>query len=153
MERSIEFSEEHIILRESLQKFLENEIGDQYEQWEKDGIVPREIWKKCGENGYLLPWVEEKYGGAGGDFLFSVIIAEEIIKFGAGSLFVPVHNDVVAPYIHSFGSEEQKEKWLPGCVTGDSILAVAMTEPEAGSDLASMKSTAVVSWWSFGFII
>lgn len=143
MERSIKFSEEHIILRESIKKFLENEVGDQYEQWEKDGIVPREIWKKCGENGYLLPWLEEKYGGAGGDFLFSVIITEEIIKYGAGGLFVPLHNDVVAPYIYSFGSEEQRMRWLPKCVTGECILAVAMTEPEAGSDLASMKTTAV----------
>ncbi len=143
MERSIKLSEEHIILRDSLKKFLENEVGDQYEQWEKDGIVPREIWKKCGENGYLLPWLDEKYGGPGGDFLFSVIIIEEIIKYGAGGLFVPLHNDVVAPYIYSFGNEEQRMRWLPKCVTGESILAVAMTEPEAGSDLASMKTTAV----------
>ncbi len=143
MERLIQFSEEHVILRDSIKKFLENEIGDEYQKWEEDGIVPREIWKKCGENGYLLPWVPEQYGGSGADFLYSIIIIEEITRYGASGLFIPLHNDVVAPYIYTFGNEKQRERWIPGCVTGDTILALAMTEPEAGSDLASMKTTAV----------
>ncbi|MGA3281992.1 MAG: acyl-CoA dehydrogenase family protein [Smithella sp.] len=142
MDRTVQFSEGHVIFRESFRKFLIKEIGDQYPHWETDGIVPREIWKKFGDNGYLVPWAPEKYGGAGADWLYSVIIVEELARYGANGLFVPLHNDIVAPYIYSFGTEEQRERWLPGCITGDTILAVAMTEPEAGSDLASMRTTA-----------
>lgn len=142
MERSILFKEEHVIFRDTIRRFIAKEIGDQYPQWEAAGIVPREIWKKFGDNGFLLPWASEKYGGSEADFLYSVIITEELARFGAGSLFVPLHNDIVAPYINSFGTEAQKERWLPGCITGDTILAIAMTEPEAGSDLAAMKTTA-----------
>jgi len=142
MERSIEFQEEHQIFRETIVRFIKNEIEEEYEKWEKDGIVSRDIWKKFGENGFLLPWADEKYGGAGADFLYSAIINEELARAGFNSIFVPLHNDIVAPYIGTFGTEEQKAKWLPGCITGDKVLAVAMTEPEAGSDLASMKATA-----------
>ena len=142
MERSIDFDEEHIILRETLKKFLANEVEENYSDWEKKGIVPREIWKKFGDNGFLIPWAEERYGGAGADFLYSVIINEELAGAGYSGIFVPLHNDIVAPYIDSYGTEEQKERWLPGCISGDKILAVAMTEPEAGSDLQAMKTTA-----------
>lgn len=142
MERSIHFDEEHIILRETLKKFLANEVEENYSDWEKNGIVPREIWKKFGDNGFLIPWAEEKYGGAEADFLYSVIINEELASAGYSGIFVPLHNDIVAPYIATYGTEEQKERWLPGCISGDKILAVAMTEPEAGSDLQAMKTTA-----------
>ncbi len=142
MDRTVQFNEGHQIFRDSFGKFLRKEIGDQYPAWEAAGIVPREIWKKFGDNGYLLPWAPEKYGGAGADWLYSVIIIEELARFGANGVFVPLHNDIVGPYIYSYGSEEQRERWLPGCITGETILAVAMTEPEAGSDLASMKTTA-----------
>ncbi|TAL39375.1 MAG: acyl-CoA dehydrogenase [Spirochaetes bacterium] len=143
MERSLPFSQEHSIFIEAFRKFLTAVIADQYEVWEKNGIVPREVWKKFGENGFLVPWAAEKYGGAGADYLYSVIIAEELARFGAGSVFVPLHNDIVVPYIEAFGTEEQKQKWLPGCISGDCITAVAMTEPEAGSDLAAIKTSAV----------
>ncbi|HSV96674.1 MAG TPA: acyl-CoA dehydrogenase family protein [Spirochaetota bacterium] len=143
MERTLPISEEHVIFRDSLRKFIAVEIGDNYAQWEHEGIVPRGIWKRFGENGYLCPWAAEEYGGSGADYLFSVIITEELARAGMGSLFVPLHNDIVAPYIDSYGTREQKARWLPGCVSGDIILAVAMTEPEAGSDLASIKTTAV----------
>jgi len=142
MDRTVQFNEGHDIFRESFRKFLNKEIGDQYPAWEAAGIVPRELWKKFGDNGYLLPWVPEKYGGAGADWLFSVIIIEELARLGASGVAVPLHNDIVAPYIYSYGSEEQRERWLPGCITGSTILAVAMTEPEAGSDLAAMRTTA-----------
>ena len=142
MERSLEFTEEHEMLRESLIKFIENEIIEHYDQWEEDGIVPREIWKKCGDNGYLVPWAEEKYGGAETDFIFSAIIIEELSRYGVMGLAVPLHNDIIAPYINEFGTDEQKQKWLPGCITGDIILALAMTEPEAGSDLAAIRTSA-----------
>ncbi len=137
------FTQEHEIFRESVRKFFDAEVNPHYEEWEKAGIVPREIWKKCGDMGFLLPWLEEQYGGPGADFLYSVIVTEELARSGSNGLMLPLHSDVVAPYIYAFGSEEQKLKHLPGCASGDTILAVAMTEPEAGSDLASMKTTAV----------
>ncbi|MBP7603763.1 MAG: acyl-CoA dehydrogenase family protein [Spirochaetes bacterium] len=143
MERTLVINEEHVIFRDSIRKFIAAEIGEHYAEWEHQGIVPREIWKKFGENGYLCPWASEEYGGSGADYLYSVIITEELAGAGMGSLFVPLHNDIVAPYIDSYGTAEQKARWLPGCVSGDIILAVAMTEPEAGSDLASIKTTAV----------
>lgn len=143
MERTLPINEEHVIFRESLRKFIAAEIIERYEDWEKEGIIPREIWKKFGENGYLCPWASEEYAGSGADYLYSVIITEELSRAGVGSLFVPLHNDIVAPYIDSYGTAEQKARWLPGCVSGDIILAVAMTEPEAGSDLAAIKTTAV----------
>ncbi len=143
MKRSINFEEEHEIFRDTLKKFILKEVTDNYSEWEKKGIIPREFWKKCGDQGYLIPWAEEKYGGPGADYLYSMIVAEELCRAGYLSIFVPLHNDIVAPYIHSFGTEEQKMKWIPPCVTGDAILALAMTEPEAGSDLAAMKTRAV----------
>ncbi len=143
MQRSIQFTQEHEIFRESVRKFFEAEVNPHYEEWEKAGIVPREVWKKCGDMGFLLPWLDEKYGGPGADFLYSVIVTEELAYSGANSLMLPLHSDVVAPYIYAFGTEEQKMKFLPKCASGDTVLAVAMTEPEAGSDLASMKTHAV----------
>lgn len=143
MERLVKFNEEHEMFRDTIRKFIEKEILENYSQWEEEGIIPRELWKKFGNQGFLLPWAEEKYGGAGGDYLFSVIVIEELARYGLGSIFVPLHSDIVAHYIDSFGSEEQKERWLPPCVSGDKILAVAMTEPEAGSDLASIKTRAI----------
>lgn len=142
MDRKIPFREEHLIFRDSLNRFLESQVAGNHARWEEDGIVPREIWKRFGDMGFLLPWAEEQYGGSGADFLFSVIIIEELARFGASGIFVPLHNDIVAPYIMSFGTAEQKARWLPGCARGDTILAIAMTEPEAGSDLASMKTRA-----------
>lgn len=130
------------IFRDSFKRFVQAEIVPHYPQWEKEGRVPREIWKKAGENGYLCPWVDEKYGGAGAGFEYSVIIAEELARAGTHVLF-PLHSDIVVPYIDSYGTEAQKQKWLPGCVSGDIITAVAMTEPGAGSDLAAIKTTAV----------
>jgi acyl-CoA dehydrogenase len=101
MDRTVQFTEGHVIFRESFRRFLNKEVGDQYPHWEAEGICPREIWKKFGENGYLLPWAEEKYGGAGADWIYSVIVIEEMARFGASGLFVPLHNDVVAPYIYT----------------------------------------------------
>ncbi len=143
MDRSINFLEEHVIFRETFRRFIAREAADHYSSWESAGMVPREIWKKFGDSGYLVPWADETYGGNGADFLYSVIIAEEIARSGFGSLFIAMHNDIVAPYIASYGTEEQKMRWLPRCTSGDAILAVAMTEPETGSDLASMRTRAV----------
>ncbi|MDK2887628.1 MAG: acyl-CoA dehydrogenase [Thermoanaerobacter sp.] len=113
-------SGDYKIFRDGFRKFVQKEIAPHYLQWEKEGRIPREIWQKAGENGYLCPWVEEKYGGTGAGFEYSVIIAEELARAGTLILF-PLHSDIVVPYIHSYGTEAQKQKWLPGCVSGDLI--------------------------------
>lgn len=142
MERRL-FSEEHNIFRDGFRKFLEKEIVPHHEQWEKDGRVSREAWLKAGGNGFLCPWVAEEYGGSDADFLYSVIISEESVLARVSGFMIGLHNDVVVPYINSFGNGEQKKRWLPKCVSGEYISAVAMTEPGAGSDLAAIKTTAV----------
>lgn len=139
----IKYLEEHIIFRESLKKFLEKEVVPHIEEWEEAGIVPKSVWKKMGEQGFLCTSVPEAYGGLGADFLYSVIITEETTRSGFSGLTAALHSDIVVPYITAYASEEQKLKYLPGCISGDIITAVAMTEPNAGSDLASMKTTAV----------
>ena len=141
LERNI-YSEEHEIFRDAFKKFIEKEVLPHREEWEKDGMVSREIYKKCGDQGFLCPWVDEKYGGSGADFYYSAVIAEEIARAGESGFAINLHSDIVVPYIESFGNEEQKMKWLPGCVSGDHITAVAMTEPNTGSDLAAMRATA-----------
>jgi acyl-CoA dehydrogenase len=139
----IQYSDEHRIFRQTLRKFLEREIIPHVEEWEEAGIVPRSAWKKMGEQGFLCTAVPEEYGGAGGDFLYSVIAAEEMTRTNHSGLAAPLHSDVVVPYVVTFGSEEHKKKYLPGCVSGDIITAIAMTEPNTGSDLAAIKTTAV----------
>jgi acyl-CoA dehydrogenase len=137
------YRKEHLLFRETFKHFLSKEIIPFYDQWEKEGIIPKEVWKKMGQNGYLCPWVEKEYGGAGLGLEFSFIITEEMAYAGVYGLMAGLHSDIVAPYIHSFGNDEQRRKWLPGCISGDIILAVAMTEPDAGSDLSSIRTTAV----------
>lgn len=139
----IPYTAEHNIFRESLRKYLDKEIVPHVEEWEDAGIVPRSVWKKMGEQGFLCTDVPEEYGGAGGDFLYSVIVCEELVKSNFSGLAASLHSDICVPYISSFASEEQKHKYLPGCVSGDIITAIAMTEPNAGSDLAKLKTTAV----------
>ncbi|WP_342512054.1 acyl-CoA dehydrogenase family protein [Sporosarcina sp. FSL K6-1522] len=135
--------QEHAIFRKAFRKFLEIEVVPFYDQWEKDRIIPRALWKKMGEQGFLCPWLAEEYGGFNADFGYSVVATEEITRVGSSLLGFGLHNDVVVPYLNAFGNEEQKHRWLPGCVSGDIITAVAMTEPGAGSDLAGIRTTAV----------
>ena len=136
-------TEEHIMFRDSLRKFLEKEAVPNYDLWEKERLIPKSFWVKLGEMGFLCPQVDEKYGGLGLDFSFGVIIGEEMERVGAGLTGVGLHNDIVVPYIESFGTDEQKERWLPGCVTSNYITSVSMTEPGTGSDLANIRTTAV----------
>ena len=136
-------TQEHHIFRESFRKFLGKEVLPYLEQWEHDGIVPKNIWRKMGEHGYLCPWLEEEYGGSNAGYEYSVIINEELSYVGATGLLAGLHSDIVVPYLHSFGNEEQKKRWLPGCASGNIITAVAMTEPGTGSDLAAIRATAV----------
>lgn len=134
---------EHELFRKSLKKFLADEAVPYYEEWEKERLVPLSFWKKLGEMGYLCPQVDEQYGGLGLDFSYGAIIGDEMEKVGAGLTGVGLHNDIVVPYIEAYGTEEQKQRWLPGCITGDYITAIAMTEPGTGSDLANIKTTAI----------
>lgn len=131
------------MFRAAFRKFLEKEAYPHYNDWEKRGIIPRSFWAKMGENGFLCPWVDEKYGGVNADFAYSVVINEELEKVGSSLVGIGLHNDIVTPYIASYGTEEQKQKWLPKCVSGEVITAIAMTEPGAGSDLANISTTAV----------
>jgi acyl-CoA dehydrogenase len=139
----INYSEEHRIFKNSLRKYLEKEVIPHVEEWEEAGIVPRSAWKGMGEQGFLCMGVPEEYGGLGADFLYSVIVIEEMVRTNHSGLAASLQSDIVVPYIVAFASEEQKCKYLPGCVSGDIITAIAMTEPNAGSDLAAMRTTAV----------
>jgi acyl-CoA dehydrogenase len=136
------YQEEHKIFRDAFKKFLQQEVTPYINEWEEKRVVPRDAWEKMGAAGYLCPWLPEEYGGSGGDFLFSVIVNEELARAGAVGFFAPLHSDIVAPYLYHLGTEEQKKRWLPGCANGTCILAVAMTEPDAGSDLAAMRTKA-----------
>lgn len=137
------FTEEHMMFRDSLRKFLEKEAKPYFDQWEEERLLPRSFWKKMGDNGFLCPSVSEAYGGLGADFLFSVILNEELSRVGFGLGGIDLHSSIVVPYISAFGTEEQKKKYLPGCMSGDIITAIAMTEPGAGSDLAAISTTAI----------
>lgn len=139
----INYTEAHRAFRDKMRRFLDQEITPNVDLWETDHMVPKAFWRKMGENGFLCTAVSPEYGGIGGDFLYSVITTEEMMRTNHTGLISPLHSDIVVPYIDSFGSEAQKKKYLPGCVSGEIISAVAMTEPDAGSDLASMTTTAV----------
>ncbi len=141
--RILQFEPEHDEYRKKLRDFFDREVRPYSEKWEKDHIVPREAWTKMGREGLLAPMVPEEYGGKGGDFRYPVVCFEEYSGTNQSGFFLTLHNDVVVPYIISYGTEEAKKKYLPGCVNGDIVTAVAMTEPGAGSDLASMESTFV----------
>lgn len=136
-------TEEHGLFRKSLRKMLDKEAYPFYNEWEEKREIPRDFWLKMGENGFLLPWVDEAYGGLGLDFTYSKILAEELERVGQGlSSGMCLHSDIVSPYISELGTEEQKQKWLPLCISGEIITAIAMTEPGAGSDLAGVTTNA-----------
>lgn len=138
----IPYQEEHRIFRDTFRKFLEKEIVPHVDQWEEEGIVPRWAWKKLGENGFLCTAVPVEYGGQDADFLYSAILIEEMARANFYGLSARLHSDVVVPYLLQLASEEQKKKYLPGCIAGNILMAIAMTEPQAGSDLAGIKTTA-----------
>ncbi len=142
IERSL-FREEHEMFRETVRKFVEKEITPYHMKWERDGVVPRELWRKAGEQGLLCCTVPEEYGGLGLDYLFDVVVFEELWRAGASGPGFLIHTDLVATYILSFGSEEQKKKFLPKMVSGEWIGSLGMTEPHAGSDLKAIKTRAV----------
>ena len=141
IERTL-FKEEHNIFRASVRKFMEREIAPFHEAWEEAGVVPRELWLKAGAEGLLCCTVPEEYGGLGLDYLFDVIVFEELWRIGASGPGFLIHTDLVATYILSFGTEEQKRYWLPKMVTGEAIGSLGMTEPHAGSDLKAIRTRA-----------
>jgi acyl-CoA dehydrogenase len=137
------FAEEHNVFRESVRRFIEKQILPYYDQWERDGQVSREVWLAAGEQGFLCCSVPEEYGGPGADFLYSMIFLEELSRANTTGVGFHLHSEIVAPYILHYGSEEQKRKWLPPMARGETITAIAMTEPGAGSDLQAMATRAV----------
>ena len=136
------FNSDHEALRDTVRRFLENEAVPHHEEWEQSGQVPKELWRKAGEQGFLCPMVSEEYGGLGADFLYSVVVSEEISRAGLTGIGWGLHTEIVAPYIEHYGSEALKHKYLPKMVTGEMIGAIAMSEPGAGSDLQGMKTRA-----------
>ncbi len=143
MARTI-FTEEHDAFRESVKRFFANEVVPFHEQWERDGIVPRELWNKGGAQGLLCTDVPAEYGGGGiDDFRFNAIITEETATSGASGVGFALHNDVVVPYFKKYASDDQKARFFPGMVSGDLVTAIAMTEPGTGSDLGAVATTAI----------
>ena len=138
------FTEEHNIFRDALKKLVKRELAPRAEEWEAGKEVPREGMQILGKNRFLCQWADEKYGGSGVGFEYSLIIHEELFKSGCHSIHgaVRLHNDITTPYIDSFGTDEQKDRYLPKCVSGDIITAIGMSEPCAGSDLAGIKTKA-----------
>ena len=118
MERTI-FREEHNIFRESVRRFMDREVAPYHDQWEKDGIVPRDVWRKAGDAGLLLATTAEEYGGSGADFQHCAIVIEEGTRILASGLGFQLHSDIVAPYIEHYGSEDLKRHWLPRMATGE----------------------------------
>jgi acyl-CoA dehydrogenase len=142
MKRKI-FGEEHEMFRDTVHAFMLNEIQPHADKWHAQGIVDREAFEKAGDTGLLLMWADEKFGGAGvDDFRYEQILIEENMQFGDPGFFMTLHNRLVGPYLGQLGTDSQKERWLPKCVSGESILAVAITEPGAGSDVAGLKTRA-----------
>ena len=143
LEREIYASEEHQMMQKMVQDFIINEVQDQVDQWEKDGMVSRAIWERAGALGLLCLDMPEQYGGGGLDFTFNALLLEEFAKKGISGPGFSLHSDIVAPYILKYGTEAQKQKYLPIMATGKIITAIGMTEPNCGSDLQALRTTAI----------
>lgn len=138
------FTEEHEAFREMVRRFVADEVAPHHDQWEEDGIVPRDLWTTAGQQGLLCTDVDPAYGGGGvDDFRYNAIIGEELARVGASGVGITLHNDVIVPYLRRYASDEQKQRFLPGMVTGEIITAIAMSEPAAGSDLQGVRTTAI----------
>jgi acyl-CoA dehydrogenase len=135
------FREDHEAFREQVRRFVEREIKPFHADWEEQGIVPASLWRKAGAEGLLNCMLPEPYG-QGGDFGHSAIVIEELARVNASALGFSVHSEIVSPYLHAYGTEEQKQRWLPKMARGEMIGAIAMTEPGAGSDVKAVRTTA-----------
>src|SRR6201997_1969250 len=136
------FQPEHEQFRESVRKFIDREIRPHHHQWEKDGIVPRELWLAAGEAGLLCCTIPEEYGGLGLDYLFDVVVFEELWRSGTSGPGFLIHTDLVATYLVSFGTDAQKRKWLPKMVSGEAIGSLGMTGQHAGRGLKARRTAA-----------
>jgi alkylation response protein AidB-like acyl-CoA dehydrogenase len=137
------FESEHETFRDAARRFFQAEIAPHAERWREAGMVDREAYLKAGEQGFLLMWADEKYGGAGvADFRYEQVLIEENQRHGEPCFYMNLHSRLVGPYLGQLGTDEQKERLLPACVRGEKILAVAMTEAGAGSDVAGLKTRA-----------
>ena len=138
------FEGDHAMFRDSVRRFLHAEASPHMEQWRRDGVVDRAIFQKAGDAGFLFMWAEERFGGLGlNDFRYEQVLIEELYRAGCGDIFIPTHNRLVGRYLGNLATEEQKDRFYPGCIRGETILGIAMTEPDTGSDLAAMKTRAV----------
>jgi len=143
MKRPI-FNDEHQMFRETVRAFIAKEVTPHHPQWEKDGMVSREVWRKAGAMGFLCFDAPEEYGGAGiHDFRYNAIVNEEVWGSGSTGIGWGLHSDIVLPYLMNYANDAQKKRWLPKLIAGEHILAIAMSEPAAGSDLAGIRTTAV----------
>ena len=138
------FSPDHEAFRDSFRRFLDKEIAPFHAEWEDQGYVDREVWRKAGTNGFLCMGMPEEYGGSGADKLYTVVQLEELARGGYSGVGFSLHSEIVAPYILRYGTPAQKQKYLPALARGELIGAIAMTEPSAGSDLQGIKATAVL---------
>jgi acyl-CoA dehydrogenase len=138
------YDEEHQQFRESVRRFTASKIAPDFQRWEDAGIIDRSLWAAAGEAGLLCAQVPEELGGAGGDFRHNAVVIEELSYsgFAGPATDFSVHNDVCCGYLLSYGSPEQKEKWLPRMVSGETVCAIAMTEPGTGSDLQGIRTRA-----------
>ncbi|MEY2872813.1 MAG: hypothetical protein RLZZ373_184 [Pseudomonadota bacterium] len=136
------FRDDHEQFREQARRFVEREIAPHLHDWEHAGIVPRDLWRRAGEAGLLCSTVPEEYGGAGGDFGHSAVMIEELARVNATAVGFTTHSEICAPYLVAYGSEAQKQRWLPKMVSGELIAVIAMSEPGVGSDLRSMRTSA-----------
>ena len=132
----------HEAFRDTVRRFFEKHVVPHHRQWERDGIVSREVWRQAGEAGILCPMLAEEYGGAGADFGYSAIVIEEIARTNCTGPGFPLHSDIVVPYIEDLARPERKQEWLPKMARGEIIGAIAMTEPGMGSDLKAMRTMA-----------
>lgn len=136
------FDSEHAMLRDAVRSFCTREIAPYHEAWEAAGSVPRQLWRRAGELGFLCMTMPEEYGGGGADFRSSVVLTEELARIGATGPGFSLQSDIVAPYLLHYGTDAQKSKWLQRLASGETISAIAMTEPGAGSDLAGVATRA-----------
>lgn len=137
------FDSDHDMFRDTVRRYIASEIMPVYRDWEHAGVVPRDAWRSAGAAGLLCPCVPEAYGGAGGDFRYGAIVVEEMARAGATAPTFYLHSEIISPYLVNHGTEAQKQRWLPGMAAGETIVAVAMTEPSGGSDLQNIKTQAV----------
>lgn len=143
MSESVHYTPEHEIFRAAARKFLKTECLPHREAWQANGKMARDVWRKAGREGFLCSKVSPEYGGGGGDFLHCAILLEEQTKLGFPELTFYLHSDIIAPYIELYGTEDQKQRYLPGMCTGEIVTAIAMTEPGAGSDLQGITTRAI----------